>query len=825
MSKPLFTALTGLAYAQACLGLFAWAVGYSTGTRATKLPPLNPNIRTSLAIVLAFSTVALLLYVGKSRGPQTRRLALFLLLIATPFADVLLRNGHHLGGLSNLFDLMHLEGAMPVALWQFALVFPVVSLGRAEPAQSKFDILAIGPIVALSILFQHASTEALVKALHWPLLILAMLPAVPVLVASTRSAAPGERRRVAIFLAGILLGLLPMGIDIVLDAFSPGWVAAKKSGLTGTVVSTVAISALMTVPVTTAFAVLVARAFDFRLVLRTAARYALAQTTLLLLILVPLSFLAQLVYENRSQTVGDLLSGPTGLLCVTLAALAAAVLFSRHQLLAMIDRRFFRDVVDSETLLTQAIEHCRVATSRTQLATLVTNGVSSGLKTGSAAFLAFDELAGQFVTVKGNAASLRADSGLIALLENSDLPLTTSDTDEHAVVHRIDPWSREWLRTSAACLVVPARNLDGRLMGILVLGAKKSDLAYTSADRQVLSAIGSAAGLRLGQLAASTRPPTAIAVDSEDAPARECPECGLVHSATAVFCTCGPILLEEAEVPQRLMGKYSIHRRIGSGGGGVVYGATHDSLLTKVAVKTRPRSAKDQIPRLRREAQMMARGRHAHVAEIYDFEMWRDRPCLVVELLERGTLADRLASGPLPLPEVSTLGRQIAEGLKALHKVEILHRDVKPSNIGFTSDGTAKLLDFGLARPMTSHVASDTGAHEIFRTRTGDLWGTPAYLAPEVLDGEEPSQAHDLWALGVVLLESATGRHPFQGRSIAETCDRIRRGIAHDGIVPTELGPFGTFIRAALDGDKSRRPASAADFMTRLADTLPPQAG
>ena len=139
---------------------------------------------------------------------------------------------------------------------------------------------------------------------------------------------------------------------------------------------------------------------------------------------------------------------------------------------------------------------------------------------------------------------------------------------------------------------------------------------------------------------------------------------------------------------------------------------------------------------------------HPAVAQIHAVEVWRGRPCLVVEFLAGGTLEDRLRDGPLAPAEAVSVVARLADALAALHEKGCLHGDVKPSNIGFTAEGAPKLLDFGLA-----HAVDDAAL----------VGGTLPYLSPEVLTGRPAEAADDVWSLCVVLYEMVTGRQPFAG--------------------------------------------------------------
>ena len=217
-------------------------------------------------------------------------------------------------------------------------------------------------------------------------------------------------------------------------------------------------------------------------------------------------------------------------------------------------------------------------------------------------------------------------------------------------------------------------------------------------------------------------------------------------------CGCGTAYVE-AEVPKLLAGKYRLTRRLGRGGMGAVYLARDLRLGRDVAVKTLTGMSASRLMGLKPEAWAMATVTHPAVVQIHGIESWRGRPFLVVEFLAGGTLKDRLRHGPLPAPEAVAMAALLSDALAALHAAGYLHGDVKPSNVGFTSGGSPKLLDFGLAR-----AANDTAT----------IGGTLAYQSPEALSGRAADEADDVWSLCVVLHETASGEHPFAGGDIEE---------------------------------------------------------
>jgi serine/threonine protein kinase len=276
-------------------------------------------------------------------------------------------------------------------------------------------------------------------------------------------------------------------------------------------------------------------------------------------------------------------------------------------------------------------------------------------------------------------------------------------------------------------------------------------------------------------------------------------------------------------VPLLLAGKFLVERRIGQGGMGVVYSAWDQSLDRRVAIKTLPRTTTAAAVRLRREARAMARVSHPNVAQVLALETWRGIPVIVAEYLANGTLADRLATGPQPTDWVLGLGVVLAGALDDLHRAGLLHRDVKPSNIGFSDDDTPKLLDFGVAEMLTNvgwaPAAAAGSASDPLRSAR---FGTPGYLPPEASSGAAPTPAWDLWSLALVLYECVAGRNPLLGDGQPGTGGSVRRPEVPDvrRYSPLCPAPLAEFLGAALSTSPHRRPSSSVDFRNRLLGLL-----
>jgi Tol biopolymer transport system component len=279
------------------------------------------------------------------------------------------------------------------------------------------------------------------------------------------------------------------------------------------------------------------------------------------------------------------------------------------------------------------------------------------------------------------------------------------------------------------------------------------------------------------------------------------------------------------------LGPYAIVAPLGAGGMGEVYRA-HDSRLGRdVAIKVLPPHLSANVEaraRFEAEARTVSSLNHPHICTLYDVGREDATDYLVMELLDGETLAARLARGPLPFSEVLKIGIQITAALDRAHRAGVVHRDLKPGNVMLTKSG-AKLMDFGLARATgianlagsSSGLGADSGESPTLAeplTAQGTIVGTLQYLAPEQLEGREADARSDLWALGCVLYEMATGRRAFVGAStaslIAAIIEREPPPLSSlSGIAPPG---FERVVKQCLAKDPDERWQSAGDLRSEL---------
>jgi serine/threonine protein kinase/Tol biopolymer transport system component len=276
-----------------------------------------------------------------------------------------------------------------------------------------------------------------------------------------------------------------------------------------------------------------------------------------------------------------------------------------------------------------------------------------------------------------------------------------------------------------------------------------------------------------------------------------------------------------------LRGHYRIVRRLGQGGMGVVYEAEDQKLGRLVAIKLLPEATRQDpaaLERFWREARTASSLNHPGICTIYELNESGDQPFIVMELLEGESLDKLHYRRSMPYPRLLDFGVQVSDALDAAHRKGILHRDIKPGNIFLSPSGQVKILDFGLAKieegyavPRDNGNATLAEPHDLL-TSPGSAVGTIAYMSPEQARGETLDARSDVFSLGVVLYELATGQHPFSGATTAVTFDRILNYAPTAPVsLNSELPPdFEETLNKTLDKDRELRLQSAAELRADL---------
>ena len=632
------------------------------------------------------------------------------------------------------------------------------------------------------------------------------LAAVVVVALRAHTAPAAEVRRVVVFSLGFLVWVgMGAAYDLV-EAMSPGsWVSNYEPG------SVLALMQPMRFPGMALlwYSVLAVRVPHPREMIRAGYRRLLTRPGLLGgAAVAPVVGVAWLLLSNADQEVGAVVASPLARSLASAAGILLVLAVNRERLLRRLDAWVDPETADQRPFLAAAAAALAKAERMATVGRTVTRAVKRGCGSPGRLLVVDDARsdACDFKPVDAAIAPLLRTSAIVHILTEAGGSLRVHPSDAESVFRLLPAGDAAWVVETDADVMVAVPGPGAEVAGILVVGRRFDDRIVRAADVTFLEVLASAAGQAAMRLRLLRGPEHRLA---EPPPALECPACGCVAgSEEPPGCACGRAYVE-TEVPRLLAGRLRLTRRLGAGGMGAVYLA-HDVRLDRhVAVKTLAGGSAPRMMGLLPEAWAMARVAHAAVAQIYGVESWRGRPFLVVEFLPGGTLAARLGEGPVPAPRSVAVAVHLAEALAALHRAGYLHGDVKPSNIGFTADGSPKLLDFGLARPANNAAAAG---------------GTLRYLSPEVLSGRPAEAADDVWSLCVVLYEMASGEHPFAGGEVEDVADRIRRqrlGRRVRCASDTEMqSTVVAFAATVLTAARSARPATARAFADALGGVL-----
>lgn len=767
--------------------------------RAMGVPFAVPRVLS----IVSFLLCAVLLLVGGRLDHRARLMGAVFLVTATSFWTSFTGVGWILP-----------EAFLPALMWAFAREFP-----RAARRTRLDDLarLAVPLSAAMGAGLWIANLPPVLEWLpylgrrhvvYWATISLLALPALAAIAWRARDAVGSESKRAKLLIAGILIGIAPIPLDVVIETL---WPAARRfgddhRGALGAVVY----AFLLSMPFSVTWAVLAERALDVRTVLRASYRRLLTRRLLAAATAAPMAALGWTFFSQPDRTVEAVIATAPARLSVAAFCAAALAAVYRRRLLVWLDAWVFPETEDHGRLLGAAGSELMQAASVRQVGDVVAETVRRACG-APATMMALAETADAYTgpgTVSTVAAApLPRTSAVVFMLESVRQPILVDPHDPTSVFRLLPASDAGWVVATDAAAVAPVPGPGTELDGVLVVGRRLDDRSLNPIALEFVRTVGATAGLAAARLrsARSSR-------SRRDAPsARECPACGLVaepgdgNGRQASACGCGADYVP-AMVPLLLAGKFRLERRLGAGGMGVVYLARDVVLHRHVAVKTLPVAAVQGLVRLRQEGRAMAAMAHPAIAQIHGVETWRGRPLLVVEYLAGGTLAARLDQGPVPGEQAVNIAITVAEALAALHDAGYVHGDVKPSNIGFLSaDGAVKLLDFGLTR------LADDG--------DGLAGGTLPYLSPEVLLGASAGPADDVWALCVVLHEMLTGTRPFVGGSAKELAGRIRRQRMQRRLPPgtEEVGRRAhSLVVSTLTAEVFARPARARAFAHAL---------
>ena len=624
-----------------------------------------------------------------------------------------------------------------------------------------------------------------------------------------------ERRRVRVVMIGSLIGTIA-GTLVVLSYWRTSTNNLDQSFLESPF-ATLGTFLFLVLPLSFAYAILRHRLFDISVMIRQGLRYALARRALLALVPVLLAVLGVDVLAHGDEPVGDVLRSRVWVY-VSLAGLAVVARTRRQGWLDSLDRRFFRERYNAQRLLREVAEDVRQAASLEPVAPTVVSRIEQALHPAFVALLVRDNDGRQYRTVAaspidGAPGSLNADNKILALARLLGKPLDIARSETDWLARKMPVGDVRSMHAAAIDLVVPVRSGDGDARALFVLGPKRSEEPYTEDDGELLMAIAESVAMRLPTVEATA----AAATERFE----ECPACGGCYDSGTGRCRVEGAALVPVTAPRLLAGRYRIEQRLGRGGMGTVYVALDTSLDRRVAAKL-VREDLVGLPgaaeRFQREARVAAAFSHPNVVTVHDFGVAGAHAFLVMELLDGRTLRDTLRTEErVECRRAIAILRDVTAAVEAAHRRQIVHRDLKPENICLVSHGSresAKVLDFGIAKFLAAHDGESPTVH----TTGGVLLGTPLYMAPEQLRGEEPDPSWDLWALAIIAFEMLSGSHPFASvTSVLDIGMKVSGFDPRSANLPSGCQPF--FARA-LALNRAARPESPAVFLAELERSL-----
>ena len=254
------------------------------------------------------------------------------------------------------------------------------------------------------------------------------------------------------------------------------------------------------------------------------------------------------------------------------------------------------------------------------------------------------------------------------------------------------------------------------------------------------------------------------------------------------------------------LGHYRLLERIGAGGMGEVYRARDERLDREVAIKILPPNVQDDLrarDRLLEEARSASQLNHSHICTIYEVNQEDNIAFIAMEYVDGRSLSAIIPPQGLPTEQVARYGTQIADALAHAHQRRIVHRDLKPANVTVTPDGIAKVLDFGLAIRFRTEELEAVTVSQVKLCESEPLAGTLPYMAPEQLRGDPVDARSDIWALGVLLYEMASGHRPFSGRSGFALTSAILRDPPHRCPITVPAGLVAVIRKCHLERSRS----------------------
>lgn len=817
--------------------------------------PLLKRVFTSGAVSTLLSS-AVFLFIGiavfavKPEDKQALLLSLWLVLMASAFSLPQPFEGTSwwyralivFGQLTKLFA--------PSLLLHLFLVFPEPSpILKRWPRLEQYLyvptlLLVVLPNTYMMILWAVAPEELFAFSLRYPwlglmsaiVLPVTILVALVALVLSYRRAGQVSKRKLRIVLVGTLAAFVPFIAWFLILAFVPRSREGRFPYVGWSIVNTL----LLAMPISFAYAIVRHQVIPVKLIIRRGLQYLLAKNALRLALALPVVGLALSIIANHERSMGDMLLGSSLYFYLFIAALALALAF-RKRLGEWVDRKFFRETYNQEKILRELTDDVKKLDSIPEMSKRVTERVTAALHPQQTFLFYREEGTRDFsltYTSGGMAQELKIpeEFRLLRFMEDQG----SAQEFPFPQKNGLPQGEKEWLASLGTRLIVPLTGTDERLAGLLLLGEKKSEVPYTTNDRELLETLAGQIAIVYENVRLKNRVDRDRKIKQEVLSRvagqdmnvlKECPACGACFDMSATVCAMdGTELTLSLPVERTIETRYRLERLVGKGGMGAVYEATDLRLHRKVAVKILTGSMfgnSEALRRFEREAQASARLHHPNIITVHDYGLLSTEGAyLVMELVAGETLGATLRRERQLAPaRAADLFEQILDGVKAAHAAGVVHRDLKPENVLLSTyeNGRARvhLLDFGLAKltqALPADSLSPTAAAPV--TTPGAIMGTFGYMSPEQLTGGAVDERSDLFSIGVMVVEAITGRRPFTGTTYHELLNNILNASYHLEADAPAARELDAVLQKSLAKDRAARYATVAAMQQELIPAL-----
>lgn len=606
---------------------------------------------------------------------------------------------------------------------------------------------------------------------------LAMLAA-PLVLARNYRKLPDvvARTRLRWVALGVSLAILPIALGVLVRFLLLLSGKADADERTKPFLDTFASFATVLMPITLTYAIVKHRVLGIRFVIRRGVQYLLARNGLRLVLYLPLIGIAVDLALHPDEPLRDFLLRKSWWFYIFVIGTALLSLRYRTALRVWVDKRFFRAAYEEEVTLSQFIERLQACETSDEVANSLADQVQETLEPSTVCVLFRNASMDRFTVGHPHDSPLALSfRGFFNERVQNMLQSQRSTRTFSELAASLDEQSSSTLSGDLRnMLATPISSANGELLGVLLLGEKKSEEAYSSRDRRLLQALSTQIALVLEVLGLKERVREEGRVRVEVLGRLnqeqiqlllECPSCGRCYSAPSTHCSAdGNQVGMTLPIERVIDAKYRLERRIGSGGMGAVYQAFDLRLGRMVAVKVmtgRLFGNSVALRRFEREARTIARLQHPNIVTIYDFGSLRgDGAYLVMQLLSGISWRTELSEhGEVRGSRACEWFDQLCEAVAYAHANGIMHRDLKPENVllSDSSEGVEKItvVDFGLAK---LHALDE--AQELMVSTQGAVLGTRGYMSPEQRSGQPVDERTDIYSIGVMVAETLTNSAP-----------------------------------------------------------------